>query len=102
MLETIERDGLLAQVKENGSRLLELFEGLLQRRGQSAVREVRGAGLMVGIELFESAVPLQQRLQEAGSWSWEPGPRVLRLLPPLVTPWEELERLAHAIAWELS
>ena len=102
VLETIERDGLLAQVKENGSRLLELFEGLLQRRGQSAVREVRGAGLMVGIELFESAVPLQQRLQEAGFLVLGAGPRVLRLLPPLVTPWEELERLAHAIAWELS
>jgi acetylornithine/N-succinyldiaminopimelate aminotransferase len=61
------------------------------------VREVRGCGLMLGIELTEAAGPFQMRLQERGFLVLGAGPRVIRLLPPLVTPWDELESLARAM-----
>ena len=56
---------------------------------------------MIGMELKDAAAGVQKRLQERGFLTLAAGPRVLRLLPPLVTPWAELERLADAILEEV-
>jgi [amino-group carrier protein]-gamma-(L-lysyl/L-ornithyl)-L-glutamate aminotransferase len=48
------------------------------------VREVRGLGLMIGIELREKAAPVLQALQEEGVLAIGAGSSVVRLLPPLV------------------
>ena len=55
-----------------------------------AVREVRGAGLMVGIELRTRVTPVLQALQGRGILALPAGKTVLRLLPPLVVTREEL------------
>ncbi len=51
-----------------------------------SVREVRGLGLMIGIELRGKAAPVLQALQEEGVLAIGGGSSVLRLLPPLVIP----------------
>jgi acetylornithine/LysW-gamma-L-lysine aminotransferase len=49
-----------------------------------SVREVRGLGLMIGIELRGKAAPILQALQEDGILAIGGGSSVVRLLPPLV------------------
>jgi acetylornithine/LysW-gamma-L-lysine aminotransferase len=51
---------------------------------EKAVREVRGRGLMIGIELRGKVAPVLKLLQARGLLALPAGPSVLRLLPPLV------------------
>jgi acetylornithine/LysW-gamma-L-lysine aminotransferase len=51
---------------------------------EKAVREVRGRGLMIGIELRGKVAPVLKLLQERGVLALPAGSSVLRLLPPLV------------------
>ncbi|MCI0436404.1 MAG: acetylornithine/succinylornithine family transaminase [Gemmatimonadetes bacterium] len=48
------------------------------------VTQVRGTGLMWGIELAESAAPVLERARDAGVLVLTAGEKVIRLLPPLV------------------
>lgn len=56
------------------------------------VRDVRGVGLMWGIELTTAAAPVVARALDAGLLVLTAGERVLRLLPPLTIEADELER----------
>lgn len=95
VIDTVENHDLVGRSAEFGRRLLAQLESGL--RDCHRVRAVRGRGLMVGIELKEAAAPFQRRLQERGYLVLGAGPRVIRLLPPLVTPSDELEELAGAL-----
>jgi LysW-gamma-L-lysine/LysW-L-ornithine aminotransferase len=48
------------------------------------LREIRGIGLMAGIELRQKVTPVLKELMQRGVWALPAGPTVLRLLPPLV------------------
>ncbi len=61
------------------------------------VREVRGLGLMVGVELRSKVTPVLKALQEHGVLALPAGTTVLRLLPPLVISKDDLELTAQAI-----
>jgi acetylornithine/LysW-gamma-L-lysine aminotransferase len=61
------------------------------------VREVRGLGLMIGIELKEKAGPYVQLLMEKGMIVLLAGATVIRLLPPLVITKEEIDRVLSAL-----
>lgn len=63
----------------------------LAARNLPSVREVRGAGLMIGIELRTRVTPVLQALQARGVLALPAGKTVLRLLPPLVIEQAELE-----------
>jgi acetylornithine/LysW-gamma-L-lysine aminotransferase len=56
------------------------------------VREVRGLGLMVGIELRQKSAPYLSALLEKGLLAIPAGQNVVRLLPPLVITDGELDR----------
>jgi acetylornithine/succinyldiaminopimelate/putrescine aminotransferase len=56
------------------------------------VRDVRGVGLMWGIELTTAAAPVVARALDAGLLVLTAGERVLRLLPPLTIEVDELDR----------
>src|SRR5439155_353786 len=60
--------------------------------GAPRVREVRGRGLMWGLELAEPAAPIVAAARERGLLVVTAGPQVIRLLPPLVIAVQELER----------
>jgi len=67
----------------------------------SRVREVRGLGLMIGIELRDKVAPVLAALEARGFLAIPAGATVLRLLPPLVieeTDWDQgLAAVAEAI-----
>src|SRR5207249_4564499 len=60
--------------------------------GAPRVREVRGRGLMWGLELAELALPIVAAARERGLLVVTAGPQGIRLLPPLVISVPELER----------
>ncbi|GEM87874.1 [LysW]-aminoadipate semialdehyde transaminase LysJ [Meiothermus granaticius] len=67
------------------------------------VREVRGLGLMVGLELGEPSAPYITRLeQQHHILSLAAGPRVIRFLPPLVIEKSDLEQVVQAVRAVLS
>lgn len=70
------------------------FMARLKSIASSGIREVRGMGLMVGVELKEKSGPYIQRLMEKGILVLAAGPTVIRYLPPLVISREELDRVA--------
>jgi acetylornithine/LysW-gamma-L-lysine aminotransferase len=51
------------------------------------VRQVRGRGMMIGVELKERVTPTLRALQERGVLVLPAGPTTFRLLPPLI--WEQ-------------
>ena len=56
----------------------------LRRLPTDKVREVRGLGLMLGVELREKVIPYLAKLEARGFLAIPAGATVLRLLPPLV------------------
>ena len=74
----------------------------LARIGSPKVREVRGLGLLVGIELKENAGPTLRALQDAGVLALGAGPTVVRYLPPLVITEAQVSRVIEATATALA
>lgn len=83
---------------DRAARLGEAFLSRLRSLKLPAVREARGLGLMIGIELRFRAAPYLAALQRAGILALAAGPQVIRLLPPLVIKEEELEEVAAKLA----
>src|SRR5579883_694378 len=81
-------------------RAAELGEYALQRLRQMRapiIREVRGRGLLLGIELRAKVQPYLERLGERGVLALPAGPQVLRLLPPLVITRAQLDQALNTI-----
>ena len=92
-IEIIERDGLAQNATEIGNYLAEQI-GKFIATHPKVLREVRGLGLMIGVELAEgiaafaeskrpASVQIVERLHTAGLLTIPAGARVFRLLPPL-------------------
>lgn len=94
VLQTIERDGLLAKVRARGEQLRAGLRGLAARSA-GKIADVRGWGLIVGVELGadqpRSAAELARAAQIEGLLAVPAGPRVLRLVPPLIVSAGEVE-----------
>jgi ornithine--oxo-acid transaminase len=74
----------------------------LRRIEHPNIREIRGRGLLIGIELDTPARPYCERLMELGLLAKETHQKVIRLAPPLVISREDLawavERLRTVFA----
>jgi acetylornithine/LysW-gamma-L-lysine aminotransferase len=66
------------------------------------IREVRGLGLMVGIELKQKVTPYLQELMKYNVLALPAGLTVMRFLPPLVIEKADLEKVVEAAAKVLS
>jgi PLP-dependent transaminase len=99
-LDIIEREGLLARAAEQGQRLL---SALREAEGLPALAEVRGVGLMAGVELAEPAdgAELAARIRDRGAIVRATGQKLV-LSPPLVIEAEQVDRLAEIIVSELA
>lgn len=92
-LAAIEEEDLAGQAAEKGAYLMER----LRKIESPLIREVRGMGLMVGIELKQKVAPYLKALQERNIIALNAGMTVLRLLPPLVISYEQIDRLIVAL-----
>jgi len=96
-IDTLRRGGIVDAVPSRGRRLLESLRQALD--GVVAVRDIRGCGLMVGIELRQKAGGVIARLMDDhGLLVLPAGPNVIRLLPALIVTDEQLDEAVAAIA----
>ena len=98
VLDVIQRDDLAANVRHIGDFLMcELKE--LKEKFQTIIREVRGVGLMIGIEFDPKwkAVDIVNRLHEKNLLTIPAGNSVVRLLPPLNLSEREAQAGLHAL-----
>ncbi len=92
-LRFMQQHDLPRQAAEKGEYLM----GTLRDLHLAKVREVRGRGLLVGLELKERVQPTLVALMERGVLALPAGPNVLRLLPPLVISYEQLDVAIGAV-----
>ncbi len=93
-LHALREQDLPRQAAEKGAYLL----GRLNDLPLPRVRAVRGQGLLIGLELKERVQPFLVTLMERGVLALPAGPNVLRLLPPLVITYAQLDAVVAAIA----
>ncbi|MEU2509994.1 acetylornithine transaminase [Streptomyces sp. NPDC007863] len=94
VLETVEKEGLLPHAAWLGERLKHGIEAL----GHPLVREVRGAGLLLGVVLTEPvAARVQRAAQDAGFLVNAAGPGVVRLAPALTIGEDRARALTAAL-----
>ncbi|GGE76497.1 acetylornithine transaminase [Priestia taiwanensis] len=89
VITTIGNKLFLADVQEKGAHFYSLLKEALH--DCQGVTEVRGLGLMLGVECTEEVAPYIMRLQQKGLLVLSAGPNVIRLLPPLTVTKRELE-----------
>lgn len=82
---------------EHSNELGEYFKSELQKINHPAIKEVRGRGLFIGMELHESARPFCEALKEKGLLCKETHDAVIRFAPPLVITKEELDEALNRI-----
>jgi acetylornithine/LysW-gamma-L-lysine aminotransferase len=92
-LDFMVGNNLAARAAELGEYTL----GRLKRIESPHIREARGLGLLIGVELKIKVTPILQGLMERGVLALPAGPNVLRLLPPLVIEKRDLELVTEQI-----
>ena len=92
-LDVILGEDLAGQAAAKGKYLMEK----LKRIQSPNIREVRGLGLMVGIEMKQKVAGYLKALQEKKIIALNAGMTVIRLLPPLVVAYEQLDHLVETL-----
>lgn len=94
VLQVIERDGLLTNVRERGQQLVDEVTAL----EHPLISEVRGQGLLRGIVLTEPIAPLvHAAAMAAGFVINAPRPNVIRIVPPLIITAEQISDFTRAL-----
>ncbi len=96
VVSTIADPAFMAEVREKGAHLLALLEAVQQER-PGRIREIRGRGLMWGLELEGESGPVVEKALDEGLLLVGAGPDVVRLLPPLTVTRPELERAVEIL-----
>jgi predicted acetylornithine/succinylornithine family transaminase len=94
-LQTVIGEKIPERAAASGRLLMDRLRELGQRSG--AIREVRGRGLLIGIELDRPAGPVVDACREAGLLTLTAGERVLRLTPPLIVEAADCEQALGVI-----
>ena len=95
VLKEIEDKNLLEESKKKG----EWFRNKINEMndGNSGIKEVRGLGLMIGIELESEAKPVVDKMMEMKILSNATAGKVIRIVPPLTIPQDDLEKVTEVI-----
>lgn len=95
-LEVMEQDGLLANAAKQGEALRNGLRSALE--GVSGVVQIRGMGLMIGIELDRPCGDLVKQALAKGLLINVTSEKVIRLLPPLIINDGEIKQLVALLA----
>jgi acetylornithine aminotransferase len=94
-LRIMEEDGLLANAQRVGEHLQQALRQGLQ--GVAGLVEVRGQGLMIGVQLDRPCGVLTQRAADAGLLISVTADSVIRLVPPLIITMAEADEVAQRL-----
>lgn len=90
VLGTVADDVFLAQVADNGAYLRSLLEAAKEE--YAIIEDIRGEGLMLGIELSVPGAEIIRRCMDNGLLLIGAGEKVIRFVPPLVVSKDEIKR----------
>ena len=94
-IRIMEADNLLRNASETGAHLRDcIARGLSVEMADGGVVEIRGQGLMLGIELAKPCGAIMQRALDAGLLLSVTADSVVRLVPPLILSRTEAEQIA--------
>ena len=93
-IRAIESEQLAQRAAEMGERLVAGLKAIPSQH----IREVRGLGLMVGVELKGKSAPYLAALAERGVLALAAGATVMRFLPPLVISAEDVDGVVERVA----
>lgn len=88
VLDKICNKETLMEIEEKGEYLISLLKNI----NSPLIKEIRGKGLMIGIEIEGNSSEIQKQALEKGLLMLTAGKNVLRLLPPLVISKEEIKK----------
>ena len=94
-LTTVIEERIPERAARMGSYLMAGLRALAARH--AAIREVRGRGLLIGVELDRPAAPVVDACREAGLLVLTAGERVLRLTPPLIVAEADCDRALEVV-----
>jgi len=97
-IRTLRDDNIIDNAREQGDYLRQRLSEL----NHSTIRDIRGQGLIIGIQLRSRVTPILQALQAHGVLALPAGANVLRLLPPLIITREQCDMLIQTIDQVLS
>ena len=92
-IHTLENDGLPQRAAELGARLLRGLRSI----ESPVIREVRGLGLMIGVELKTKSSPYLAALAEKGVLALMAGSTVMRFLPPLIISEDDIDTVTKSV-----
>ena len=92
-LDILEREALAERAAALGQYALQRLRTI----HSPLISEIRGKGLLLGIELKRRVQPYLEALSERGVLALQAGSNVIRLLPPLVITEEQLERVLDVV-----
>ena len=92
-LSVIEEEDLPRQAMVKGAYLMDRLKEI----NAPNIREVRGLGLMIGIEMKQKVAPYIKSLQEKKIITLSAGMTVIRLLPPLVISYQQIDHLVAVL-----
>ncbi len=95
VLQFIKEQSFFKEVQEKGEYVLKKLQEEL--RHVECVQNIRGKGLMIGIECKHEVANVIEQLEKAGLLVLQAGTNVIRLLPPLIVTNEELEQAIYMI-----
>ena len=95
-LRIMEKDDLLGNAARVGAHLKAALERALG--GLAGVKEIRGQGLMLGIELLKPCGVIMNRALEAGLLLSVTADSVIRLVPPLILSEAEADEIVAILA----
>jgi acetylornithine/N-succinyldiaminopimelate aminotransferase len=93
ILDAFEEENILDNVNEVG----EYFIEELKKLDKEVIADVRGKGLMVGLELTEPGAEYVNKFREAGFLINCTADKVLRFVPPLIITKEEIDEFVKAL-----
>ncbi len=94
-LDVLLAPGFIDHVQEMGAYLMARLREVAAGRPQ--IVDLRGKGLMVGVEFADPVKPVLDGLLERGIIAGSAGPNVLRFLPPLIVERPDIDRVVEAL-----
>ena len=92
-LSVIQEENLPRQALVKGAYLIDQMRNI----NSPLIRQVRGLGLLVGVELKQKVAPYLRALQERNVIALNAGLTTIRLLPPLVITYQQLDQVVTAL-----
>lgn len=94
-IQVIQEEGLLQNARDMGEKFMSGLQALVEK--YEHLKEVRGAGLMIGLVLDKPAKELEAKLRDIGLLALATAENVLRFLPPLNVKQSEIEEALDII-----